>query len=85
MKNNSIKIELISAEDAKAKGLTPSASYYMVLDGPITSALTGAEDPTEATEGQLGQFYVNSTTGDTFICTAIVDGTYTWKQLQFSE
>lgn len=84
MKDNSIKVKILSEGEAKDKGFIPSGEYFMVLDGPITSAITGAEAPTDTTEGKLGQLFVDTTTGNTYMCVAVGE-TYTWKQLQFSE
>lgn len=44
--------------------------------------LSGNADPTTSTVGIVGQHYVNTSTGDDFICTAVGSGdpvTYTWK------
>lgn len=49
--------------------------------------LTGSAAPTTATEGKVGQLYLDTTNSDTYICTAIVPGTdpdpdtYTWEAL----
>lgn len=49
--------------------------------------LTGSSDPTSSTAGAVGQMYVNSTDGGTFICTGIsgtTSKTYTWREITFT-
>lgn len=45
--------------------------------------LTGSAAPTTATEGKVGQLYLDTTNSDTYICTAIVPGTdpYVWTEV----
>lgn len=46
--------------------------------------LTGASDPTTATEGLVNQLYRNTTSNELFVCTAITSGTpntYTWEKV----
>lgn len=43
-------------------------------------AITGSADPTSSTEGELGQLYLNTTSGELFYCSATGD-TYTWVSL----
>jgi len=43
-------------------------------------AITGSSDPTSSTEGELGQLYLNTTSGELFYCSA-TGGTYTWTSL----
>lgn len=45
-----------------------------------SKTLSGATDPTSSTAGAVGQMYLNTFTGETFICTAASESTYTWKQ-----
>jgi len=48
--------------------------------------LSGAEDPTTATVGYVGQLYMQTTDGGVFMCTAITgtdEKTYTWKEITF--
>jgi len=45
-----------------------------------SKTLSGATDPTSSTAGAVGQMYLNTSTGETFICTAASGSTYTWKQ-----
>ena len=44
-----------------------------------SSTLTGASDPTTATVGEVGQFYLNTTTNNIFMCVANGGGSYTWQ------
>lgn len=47
---------------------------------------SGTTDPTTSTSAEkVGQIYVNTTTGFTFICTSIANGVYTWKQVSSPE
>ena len=45
-----------------------------------SKTLTGTTDPTSSTAGAVGQMYLNTASGDTFICTAAntSTGVYTW-------
>ena len=45
-----------------------------------SKTLTGTVDPTSSTAGAVGQMYLNTASGDTFICTAAntSTGVYTW-------
>lgn len=45
-----------------------------------SKTLSGATDPTSSTAGAVGQMYLNTSSGETFICTASSGSTYTWKQ-----
>ncbi len=45
-----------------------------------SKTLSGATDPTSSTAAAVGRMYLNTSTGETFICTAISGSTYTWKQ-----
>lgn len=42
-------------------------------------AITGSGAPTAATEGEVGQLYVNTSDGSIYACTAVSGTTYTWK------
>lgn len=43
------------------------------------AALTGPSDPTAATAAQVGQLYINVTTGEEWVCTAVnEDGSAAW-------
>lgn len=50
------------------------------VDG--SKPLTGTTDPTSSTKGAVGQSYLNTSTMQTFYCTAADDasGTYTWEK-----
>lgn len=50
------------------------------IDG--AKPLTGTSDPDEHTKGAVGQTYLNTETGQTFVCTEADDesGTYTWTE-----
>lgn len=41
--------------------------------------ITGEGEPTTATEGAVGCFYMDTETGDTYKCVSVVEGVYTWK------
>lgn len=43
---------------------------------PLT--LIGSADPTTATVGKVGQFYLNTTTNKLFQCRVVSEGSYTW-------
>lgn len=52
-------------------------SLEKTLNGLET--LTGPADPTAATAAQVGQLYVNITTGEEWVCTAVAeDGSAAW-------
>ena len=44
----------------------------------VISPIIGTTAPTTSTAGKVGQLYLNSTTGKTYTCTAVADGSYTW-------
>ena len=44
--------------------------------------LKDVSDPTTSTVGMVGQKYINSTSGDIFLC-VIASTTYTWKKIKF--
>lgn len=46
----------------------------------LESHIVGDHDPTPATEGNLSQFYYNSTTGVFWVCTHAGEGVYTWER-----
>lgn len=54
--------------------LTPEAI------GAAPEMLTGTAAPTTSTVGTVGQMYLNTSTGETFVCTAVSGSTYTWKK-----
>lgn len=41
-------------------------------------SLTGAGAPTDSTEGAVGEFYMDTNTGDLYKCTAVSNGVHTW-------
>lgn len=43
------------------------------------TTLVGEADPTTSTVGYIGQLYLNTTDNSTYQCTAISNGSYTWK------
>lgn len=55
------------------------AEYATCVD--TTISLSGASAPTSATEGFVGQFYVDTTNGTGYMCVSASGGTYTWKQI----
>ena len=42
-------------------------------------SITGSGSPTTETEGAVGEFYMDTDTGDVYKCTAVADGAYIWK------
>ena len=52
------------------------ASLERALNG--LEKLAGPADPTAATSAQVGQIYVNITTGEEWVCTAVSDSGTTW-------
>ena len=42
--------------------------------------LTGGTDPTAQTQGQVGQAYLNTTTGKEFLCTAVTEEGAVWQE-----
>ena len=46
-----------------------------------SGVLKGAGAPTTETIGEIGKFYVDTTSGTSYQCTSIVDGVYTWVKL----
>lgn len=43
--------------------------------------IKGTGAPTTATEGAVGCFYMNTTTGDLYKCTAVTNSGFTWKEV----
>ena len=43
--------------------------------------IKGTSAPTTSTVGEIGQFYIDTTSGTSYQCTSIVDGVYTWVKL----
>lgn len=66
---------LDSALDTMGQNITDLGE---AMDGSKT--LTGNTDPSSSTPGTVGQMYLNTTSGETFICTAAnpSTGVYTW-------
>lgn len=58
-----------------AKKLCIAGNWY-----DLESHIVGDHDPTPATEGNLSQFYYNSTTGIFWVCTHAGEGVYTWER-----
>lgn len=52
-------------------------SYVKQTSAP--RAIAGSAAPTAATEGEVGQLYVNTSDGSIYVCTAASGTTYTWK------
>lgn len=42
--------------------------------------LTGGRDPTAQTEAQVGQVYINTATGQEFVCTAVTEDGTVWEE-----
>lgn len=60
--------------------------YYTQLningvDYPLAVNITGAGAPTTSTAAEVGMFYMDTTTGDVYKCTAVSGSAYTWKLL----
>ena len=62
-------------------GTTLSGNKTTAQLGLAPGTLTGASDPTTSTAGTVGQFYLNTDSGDLFICSEASGGTYVWLQV----
>lgn len=58
---------------------TTDYTYFSEVGGG-QEVLTGASDPTTSTVGEVGQFYLNTTTNALWQCTAEGGGSYTWQR-----
>lgn len=59
-------------------------TWQALLEAMDTSqfmTLQGTVDPTEFTEGHVGQFYINTETGALFFCQKVSDAVYTWRSV----
>lgn len=66
---------------------TDAANKAYVDRSSGSASILGVTDPTTTTTGIVGQFYVNTTTSNEFVCTAINTGTpttYTWLLISSS-
>jgi len=66
---------------------TTDRKNWVLLDG-ITGqipgermALQGTAAPTTSTVGSIGQFYIDTTNEDGYMCVGVSGSTYTWKQI----
>lgn len=58
---------------------TANASSNVTIDVPGgSSTITGTGAPTSSTAAEVGQFYLDTQTGNTYVCTDDTGGTYTW-------
>lgn len=64
-----------AAADAN-KFLNSDGSWTAVSAG--SSTITGTGAPTSSTAAEVGQFYLDTQTGNTYVCTDDTGGTYTW-------
>lgn len=66
-------------------GLSASDNYKLLdADGTIPGprmSLQAAGAPTTSTAGTVGQFYVDTTNQDAYICVSDASSTYTWKKI----
>lgn len=62
---------------ARARGLE------LALNGSVTITKDG--DPTTETKGKKDQHYINTETGEEFVCTDDQDGTYTWEKIDYED
>ena len=67
-------------------GLSATRQSYVLLnvDGKIPGprmSLQAAGAPTTSTVGSVGQFYVDTTNQDAYICVDDTSSTYTWKKI----
>lgn len=62
------------------------ATCKFVIDkiNTIPSTLTGTTAPTTSTTGSIGQLYVDTNSGNGYICVNISNGVYNWKQITYS-
>lgn len=74
-----------STANSLSVGLDSSKNYTLLTsDGTIPGprmALQNAGAPTTATVGSVGQFYVDTTNQDAYICVSDASSTYTWKKI----
>ena len=49
------------------------------LKALVNPNIKGSGIPTTSTVGTVGDFYMNTDTGDTYKCTSVENGVYTWK------
>lgn len=74
--------EYLDANDLKNNLTTSGAGYALdARQGKVLAPTTGSSDPTTSTSGTVGKFYINTSTGNAFICVAAASGNYTWKQI----
>ena len=57
-----------------------SANQGKVLNDKITPS-SGSGAPTTSTAGELGKIYIDTSTNEAYMCTAVSGSTYTWKQI----
>lgn len=66
-------------------GLSSSDNYTLLnSDGTIPGprmALQGSGAPTTSTAGTVGQFYIDTTNEDAYICVSDASSTYIWKKI----
>lgn len=62
------------------------ATCKFVIDkiNAISSTLTGTTAPTTSTAGTIGIIYIDTNSGNGYVCVNISDGVYTWKQITYS-
>lgn len=66
------KQDILTAGD----NITIQNNVISAITPPLT--LIGSADPTVATTGEVGQFYLNTTTNKLFQCQVVSEGSYTW-------
>ena len=62
--------------------LARTRGLELAMNGSET--ITEDRDPTTETEGKKGQHYINTDTGEEFICTGDQDGKYIWEKVDDS-
>ena len=51
------------------------------VDAKQIPSLLGAGAPTTTTEGAVGLFYMDTDTGELYVCVNSSNGVYTWKHI----
>lgn len=69
-------LPLVPADNSITIGVDEPNKKFTIKS---VTTLVGEADPTTSTVGYIGQLYLNTTDNSTYQCTAISNGSYTWK------
>lgn len=83
VQNKVITEELEKKQDKLTAGnnITIENGVISAQGGGNDNTLKGNGAPTTETIGEIGQDYIDTTTGTSYQCTSIIDGVYTWVKL----